>query len=553
MIKENLIELYENSFKTNWELPALTEYTGRERLTYGELAERIALTHRVFDKLGLKPGAKIAVCGKDSANWVVSYMAIITYGAVVVPILSGFNAVDIAHIINHSEAEMLFVSDAIWEHIELEHTHKLRGVVSLDTSKWLDERGDDSLQRTLGNVRDDFHQSYPDGFKAGDLHFPHVPNEAIMELNYTSGTTGFSKGVMLTGNNLAGNVVFGLQQNLHFQGSHVLSFLPLAHAYGCAFDMLTALAAGSHIFILGKLPSPKILVRAMQEVKPHLILSVPLVMEKIYRNQIVPMISKLSVRWTLSVPLLDKLIYNKIRNKLVEAFGGNFKEIILGGAPLNAEVEEFLHRIEFPFTVGYGMTECGPLISYTPWDKFIPGSSGRTLPGIMESKILSEDPENIPGEICVKGENVMQGYFRNPEATAAVFDEDGWLHTGDVGTRSADGTIFIRGRNKTMILTADGQNIYPEEIESKLNNMPYVSESLVMERDGKLVALVYPDYDAIDSMGMSTSDYPRLMEEARVELNKMLARYEQIARITLIPNEFEKTPKRTIKRFLYTQ
>lgn len=553
MIKENLIELYENSFKTNWELPALTEYTGRERLTYGELAERIALTHRVFDKLGLKPGAKIAVCGKDSANWVVSYMAIITYGAVVVPILSGFNAVDIAHIINHSEAEMLFVSDAIWEHIELEHTHKLRGVVSLDTNKWLDERGDDSLQRTLGNVRDDFHQSYPDGFKADDLHFPHVPNDAIMELNYTSGTTGFSKGVMLTGNNLAGNVVFGLRQNLHFQGSHVLSFLPLAHAYGCAFDMLTALAAGSHIFILGKLPSPKIIVRAMQEVKPHLILSVPLVMEKIYRNQIVPMISKLSVRWTLSVPLLDKIVYNKIRNKLVEAFGGNFKEIILGGAPLNAEVEEFLHRIEFPFTVGYGMTECGPLISYTPWDKFIPGSSGRTLPGIMESKILSEDPENIPGEICVKGENVMQGYFRNPEATAAVFDEDGWLHTGDVGTRSADGTIFIRGRNKTMILTADGQNIYPEEIESKLNNMPYVSESLVMERDGKLVALVYPDYDAIDSMGMSTSDYPRLMEEARVELNKMLARYEQIARITLIPNEFEKTPKRTIKRFLYTQ
>ncbi len=553
MIKENLIEIYENSFRDNWELPALTEYTGRERLTYGQLSERIALTHEVFRKLGLKPGAKVAVCGKDSANWVVSYMAIITYGAVVVPILSGFNAVDIAHIINHSEAEMLFVSDHIWEHIELEHTHKIRGVVSLDTNRLLDERGDDSLARTLATVRDDFNKAHPDGFKPENLHFPHVPNEALMELNYTSGTTGFSKGVMLTGNNLAGNVVFGLEQNLHFRGSHVLSFLPLAHAYGCAFDMLTALAAGSHIFILGKLPSPKILVRAMQEVKPHLILSVPLVMEKIYRNQIVPMISKLSVRWTLNVPLLDKLVYSKIRNKLVEAFGGEFKEIILGGAPLNAEVEEFLHRIQFPFTVGYGMTECGPLISYTPWDKFIPGSSGKTLPGIMESKILSDDPENIPGEICVKGENVMMGYFRNPEATAAVLDEDGWLHTGDVGTRSADGTLFLRGRNKTMILTADGQNIYPEEIESKLNNMPYVSESLVMERDGKLVALVYPDYDAIDSTGMSTADYPRLMEEARVELNKMLARYEQITRISLIPNEFEKTPKRTIKRFLYTQ
>lgn len=552
MIKENLIELYAHSFRDNWDRPALTEYTGRENLTYGQLAERIAMTHDLFRKLGIKAGSKVAVCGRDSANWVVSYMSVITYGAVVVPILSGFNAVDIVHILNHCEAELLFVSDPIWEHIEFEHAHKLRGVISLDTRKVLDERGDDSLARMMDELKDTFAVRHPQGYTAADIDFPSVPNDAIMELNYTSGTTGFSKGVMLTGNNLAGNVVFGLSQKLHLPGSHVLSFLPLAHAYGCAFDMLTALAAGSHVFILGKLPSPKILVKAMQDVKPHLILSVPLVMEKIYRNLIVPMISKLSVRWTLSVPLLDKVVYGTIRRKLVEAFGGEFVEIILGGAPLNAEVEEFLYKIKFPFTVGYGMTECGPLISYTPWRDFVPGSSGRTLEGLMESKILSPDPENIPGEICVRGENVMKGYYKNQEATEAVLDSDGWLHTGDMGTRSADGTIFIRGRSKTMILTADGQNIYPEEIESKLNNMPYVAESLIVEREGKLVALVYPDYDALDTTGIPSTQYAELMEQTRTELNKMLARYEQVSRIVLIPNEFEKTPKKTIKRFLYT-
>ena len=375
----------------------------------------------------------------------------------------------------------------------------------------------------------------------------------MLVLNYTSGTTGFSKGVMLTGNNLAGNIVFGMNSKLHYRGSRALSFLPLAHAYGCAFDMLTTLAVGSHVTLLCKMPSPKILLKALDEVKPNLIICVPLILEKIYKNQILPMISKGAMRWTLAVPFLDNIIYTKIRKRLIDAFGGCFEQVIVGGAPLNHEVEDFLHKIKFPFTVGYGMTECGPLISYTHWKDFQPGSSGCTLPGIMETKIESTDPENVPGEICVRGENVMQGYYKNPDATNAVLDKDGWLHTGDMGTRTPDGTIFIRGRYKTMILTSNGQNIYPEEIEAKLNNMPFVSESLVIQRDNHLVALVYPDYDAVDRMGLGVSELPSTMENIRLELNKIVAPYEKIDKITLVPNEFEKTPKRSIKRFLYSQ
>ncbi len=330
-----------------------------------------------------------------------------------------------------------------------------------------------------------------------------------------------------------------------------MAFLPLAHAYGCAFDMLTPLAVGSHITILGKTPSPRILLKALAEVRPNLVITVPLILEKIYKNQILPMISKGTMRWTLAVPFLHSLIYSKIRKKLIDAFGGEFEEVIVGGAPLNHEVEEFLHKIKFPFTVGYGMTECGPLISYTPWRKFIVGSSGKTLP-IMESKIESEDPENIPGEICVRGTNVMKGYYNNPEATEAVLDKDGWLHTGDMGTRSSDGTLFLRGRSKTMILSASGQNIYPEEIEAKLNNMPFVAESLVVERDGKLVGLVYPDFETTDKFGITFNDMDSTMENVRQELNKIVAPYEQLSKIVLMPNEFEKTPKRSIKRFLYT-
>lgn len=356
---------------------------------------------------------------------------------------------------------------------------------------------------------------------------------------------------MLTGGNLAGNVCFGIESGLHFRYSRALAFLPLAHAYGCAFDMLTPLAVGSHITLLGKTPSPRVLMKAMAEVRPNLVICVPLVLEKIYKNQILPMISKGAMRWTLAVPLLDSLVYSKIRKRLIDAFGGEFEEVIVGGAPLNREVEEFLHKIKFPFTVGYGMTECGPLISYTPWREFRPGSSGRTLPS-MESMVMSEDPENIPGEICVRGSNVMQGYYRNPEATEMVLSDNGWLKTGDVGTRSADGTIYIRGRSKTMLLSSSGQNIYPEEIEAKLNNMPFVAESLVVMRDGKLVALVYPDFEQADRLGLTAADLPGEMEKACADLNRLVAPYERVSRIILMPTEFEKTPKRSIKRFLYS-
>ena len=373
----------------------------------------------------------------------------------------------------------------------------------------------------------------------------------VAVINYTSGTTGFSKGVMLTYRNLWGNVSFGAQSRLHFQGSRCLSFLPLAHAYGCAFDMLVPLAVGTHIYVFGKLPTPVLLMKALSEVRPNLVICVPLILEKIYRKQILPMITKRPMRWVLAIPGIDKALYVMIRRKLVEAFGGEFEEVIVGGAPLNHEVEEFLHKIKFPFTVGYGMTECGPLISYTPWRQFVVGSSGMTLPGLMESKILSESPETVPGEICVKGVNVMKGYYKNQEASSAVLDEDGWLHTGDMGTRSSDGIIFIKGRYKTMILSSNGQNIYPEEIEAKLNNMPLVAESLVVERNSRLVALVYPDYEAMDNYGITNAQLPEEMEKVRNELNKLVAPYEKIDKIQLIAQEFEKTPKRSIKRYLY--
>lgn len=549
---ENFVKIYERSFIENWNLPALTEYVSGRSLTYADLATSVAKIHSIFDSIGMKRGAKVAVCGKDSINWVLLYMSTVTYGAVIVPILSEFNPVDVTHIVNHSEAELLFISDSIWEHIDPEALLNVRGVIRLDDFHLLFERGNDELARALRLLNRRFRRLYPDGYTSEHVLYPDVPNSEVVEINYTSGTTGFSKGVMLTGENLAGNVCFGMETMLHFRSSRALAFLPLAHAYGCACDMLTPLAVGSHVTLLGKTPSPRILIKALSEVRPNLVICVPLILEKIYKNQILPLISKGTMRWTLAVPFLDSYIYSKIRKKLVDAFGGEFEEVIVGGAPLNHEVEDFLHKIKFPFTVGYGMTECGPLISYTHWKEFIPGSSGRTLP-TMESKIDSEDPENIPGEICVRGTNVMKGYYKNPEATSAVLDKDGWLHTGDMGTRSSDGTLFLRGRSKTMLLSSSGQNIYPEEIEAKLNNMPFVAESLVVDRDGRLVALVYPDYDALDRFDVSIADLDSTMENIRKELNKLVAPYERITKIILMPNEFEKTPKRSIKRFLYTR
>lgn len=552
MIEENFIKIYEKSFKENWDLPALTDYNTRETFTYGEVAEQIARLHLLFKYCQIRRGDKIALVGRNTPRWCIAFMATVSYGAIIVPILQDFNANDVQHIVNHSDSVLLFAGDLIWENLEVDKLSQLRATISLVDYACLDQRDGECITQCLGDMDKLFKKAYPKGFTRDDVRFAELTNDKVILINYTSGTTGFSKGVMLTGNNLGGNVCFGISSKLHFSGSKCLSFLPLAHAYGCAFDLLVPLAVGTHITLLGKIPSPKILLKALEEVKPNLIICVPLILEKIYRKQILPMLNKRPLKWALNVPLLDSRIYGQVRKKLVDAFGGRFEQVIVGGAPLNAEVEAFLHRIKFPFTVGYGMTECGPLISYTHHSEFIPRSSGRILEGYMQVKIDSSDPELIPGEICVRGENVMAGYYKNQEATEKVIDKDGWLHTGDMGTVNNDDTIFIKGRYKTMILGASGQNIYPEEIESKLNNMPFIMESLVIEKDGRLVALVYPDYEAVDDYGIANEDLPVAMEEIRKNLNKEVAPYEQIAKIHLYPTEFEKTPKRSIKRYLYT-
>lgn len=552
MIQENFIKLYEKSFRENWELPCYSNYGEREKYTYGEVAQEIARLHLLFRHCQLRRGDKIAVIGKNNARWAIAYMATVTYGGIVVPILQDFHPNDVHHIVNHSESVFLFTSDNIWEHLEEDRMEGLRAVFSLTDYHCLYQRDGENIQQFLQELDNEMQEQYPQGFRREDITYTDLSNDKVMLLNYTSGTTGFSKGVMLTGNNLAGNVVFGIRSGLLSRGERVLSFLPLAHAYGCAFDFLTATAVGTHVTFLGKIPSPKILLKAFEEVKPNLIITVPLVIEKIYKNAVQPIISKRTMKWALNIPLLDAQIYGQIRKKLVDALGGRFKEVIIGGAAINPEVEEFFHRIKFPFTVGYGMTECAPLISYAPWEKFVLTSSGRVLDGIMEARIVRQHPDDPIGEIQVRGENVMVGYYKNPEATREAFTDDGWLRTGDLGTLDADNNLFIRGRSKTMILSSNGQNIFPEEIEARLNNLPFVLESLIVERDKKLVALVYADYEALDSLGLNNDESRNaIMEENLKTLNNSVAAYERVSRIQLFPTEFEKTPKRSIKRYLY--
>lgn len=557
----DLITIYQDSFRNNFTLPALSDY-GSKALTYGAMARRIARVHLFYSQIGLRPGDKVALLGRNSANWVIDFMATITYGAVIVPILHEFNPADASNIIRHSDATVLFVSESIWEKLSLDDLHDINCVISIESRKVIAERPErfatgrsqrNIPSKIIHNLTRTFNRKYSGGFNPDCINYTPQPDDSTAVINYTSGTTGFSKGVMLTYRNLWGNVAFGIRSRLHYEGSKVLSFLPLAHAYACAFDMLVPLAVGTHITILGRQPTPQILVPAMKKVRPSLVICVPLVLEKIYKKLILPMISRPALRWVLAVPMLDKAVYSRIRSKLIDAFGGNFEEVIVGGAPLNPEVEAFLQRIHFPFTVGYGMTECGPLISYSPWRRFVPGSSGRTLRGLMQARILAGDKDDM-GEILVRGVNVMKGYYKNPEATEAVLESDGWLHTGDMGTLGEpdNRTVFIRGRYKTMILTASGQNIYPEEIEAKLNNMPFVNESLVIERGHGLVGLIYPDIDAVASQGLNREQTLKIMEENRVELNKLVAPYERIDSIELLDEPFAKTPKQSIKRFLYS-
>jgi long-chain acyl-CoA synthetase len=551
MLDVNLIKIYERSFRENRELPALTDYFKKETFSYYEMAKEIAKIHLLLAKAGVKQGDKIALLGRANPRWCITYLATITYGAVIVPILQDFNNNDIIHIVNHSESRLMFVGDNYWDGIEPGQVERIEAVFSLTDFHCIFERdGHHHLSKYQKDISKHFREVYPNGFSADDISYPDVPNDRVVLLNYTSGTTGYSKGVMLTVNNLTANVQFAIDEKLYSRGSRLLSFLPLAHAYGCAFDFLSPISEGTHITLLGKIPAAKILLEAMREVRPHIICCVPLILEKIYRKQVAPMLEKGTMRTALKIPLIDQAIYSTIRKKLIDVFGGAVGQFIVGGAAISPETEAFLMKIKFPLTVGYGMTETAPLISYINWTQFKPGSVGRFLQNYLEVRIDSPDPAHIAGEIVVRGECVTAGYYKNDEATAEVL-RDGWLHTGDIGTMDPDGTIYIRGRSKTMILTSAGQNIYPEEIEAKLNNLHLVMESLVIEREGRLVAMVYPDYETAQTEGVADESIPEIMERNLAELNSLVAPYERVANIIIYPTEFEKTPKKSIRRYLY--
>ena len=549
--------MYERSFRENRELPALTDYFKGEEFSYFSMAKQIAKLHLLFEKAGVKTGDKVAVLGRNNPRWCMAYIATLTYGAVVVPILQDFNANDIMHIINHSDSKLLFVGDNYWDVIDEERIPEVDAVFSLTDYHCIYEKNGTSLTRFVKDITRHYRKRYPKGFSAEDISYPQIGNDALALVNYTSGTTGYSKGVMLSVNNLTGNVLFALNavnidtgRPYFYRCGRTLSFLPLAHAYGCAFDFLTPLAAGGHITLLGKIPAPKILIEAMKDVKPTAICCVPLVLEKVYRKQIQPLLEKGPMSLAMKIPLLNTAIYSVIRSKMMEAFGGNVGVFIVGGAPMNQETEDFLMKIKFPITIGYGMTECAPLISFAPDNEFKAGSVGRYLKDLLEVKIDSPEPSRTAGEILVRGEHVMLGYYKNGKATFDVL-KDGWLHTGDMGTMDEDGTIYIRGRSKTMILGQSGQNIYPEEIEAKLNNLYLVMESLVVEREGRLVALVYPDFDQAQADGVDNEQLSEIMKRNLEELNTLVAPYEKVSSITIYPTEFEKTPKKSIRRYLY--
>ncbi|MBO7300624.1 MAG: AMP-binding protein [Tidjanibacter sp.] len=550
MVKENLIRMYEASFRANAELPALTDYFKKSTLTYFQVAEKVAKYHLAFEKYGILAGEKVALIGRNTPMWVTAYASTITYGAVIVPILQDFNPIDVVNIVNHSDSRILLLSRDVWEKLEVEKFEKLEAIVDYESLETIWEREENTFAPIMNNIDTLFAERYPEGFKVEDICYPEVANDKVCIISYTSGTTGFSKGVMLTVNNVTSNVVFAIEYKFHYRGSRVLGILPLAHAFGCAFDMLTPLATGSHITLLGKLPAAPILLKALKDVKPDLLLTVPLLIEKIVKGKVMPTLQKQPVKTLTKIPLLNKVIFKKVRTQLMDAFGGALTELIMGGAALNSDVEKLLKKIELPFTVGYGMTECAPLICYAHHTTYKSLSCGRLVPG-MEMKIDSKDPNNIPGEICVRGDNVTCGYYKNQEATDATFDEEGWFHTGDMGILDKEGNCFIRGRCKTMLLSNNGQNIYPEEIEAKLNNLEAVVESLIVEEEGKLVALVVPNYEMAQKEGWSTTQLKELMNENLKKLNTLVAPYERVSAIKMCAAEFEKTPKRSIRRNLY--
>ena len=549
MIKERLIGYIEQSIRKNWDIEALSNYK-EKGYTYREIAEKILRLQIFFKDSGIKEGDKIALVGRNSANWCVVYLASVTYGAVIVPILPDFKSDDLNNLVNHSDAALLFVDDKIFEGLDIDKLPLIQAAISIDDFSVITARTDEIKIKYLA-TEEKFIKAYP-SLRKEDVKFSDITNDKLAVISYTGGTTGFSKGVMITHNSLAANIRFA-QTHMPLQpGDPLVSFLPLAHTYGCAFEFLFPFTIGCHITILSKTPSPQIVVQAFKEIRPRLILSVPLVIEKIFKKQLLPVISKPHMKLLLAIPGINKIIKGKIREKLVETFGGRFREIVIGGAAFNAEAEKFFRKIGFPFTVGYGMTECGPLISYTSWNTTKLGGSGKPV-DTLEVTIDSSDPQKEIGEIILRGENVMLGYYKNEKATREIIDENGWMHTGDLGIMDNEGNIFIKGRSKSMLLGPSGKNIFPEEIEAVINNMDYVSESLVIMDDGKLVGLIHPDFDMLKKDNISDEKFAEMLDGIRKSVNDKIPEFMAVTKFRINPEEFAKTPKRSIKRFLYTK
>lgn len=548
-MESKLIGLIEDSIRKNWDSKAFTDFNG-ETLQYKDVARKIAKIHLVYEHIGIRQGDKIAVCGRNSGNWCVAFLATLTYGAVAVPILHEFKPDNIHNIVNHSGSRLLFVGDQVWENLNEECMPDLEGIICLKDFILVSSRNE-QLSYARENLNALYGQKYPMMFLRDHVTYPREMSEdTLAVINYTSGTTGFSKGVMLPYRSLVSNVLF-CQRSIGLQpGDNIVSMLPLGHVFGLVYDFLFGVCSGAHLYFLTRMPSPKIIMTTVAEIRPRVISCVPLVIEKVIKQQVLPKIDNKLGKLLLRIPIINDKIKEKAREESLRLFGGNLKEVIIGGAPFNAQVEAFVRSIRFPYSIGYGMTECGPIICHSPWDEILYTSCGKAADG-MELKVNSPDPEHIPGELLCRGRNTMLGYYKNPEATADVIDRDGWLHTGDMAVIDKDGNCFLKGRCKNMLLGASGQNIYPEEIESRLNNMAYVNESLVVMADGKLVALIYPDMNEGLKDKLNETELLRQLELARQELNKELPPYSQITRIILQNEEFEKTAKKSIKRYLY--
>lgn len=542
-------KMFEKAFRDNWDCLALSNYKGTT-IFYRDLAERIAKIHILFEHCGLKQGDKVAICGRNQVNWAVSFLATMTYGAVPVPLLHEFKPGNIHHLVNHSEAKILFVDSTVWEGLSEAEMPDVQAITRIDTFRLI-YAANEKICYAREHLNSLFGEKYPESFGPECLnYYEDSPNELAL-INYTSGTSGFSKGVMIPYRTIQSNVEFAKVAVPSLNNtSNVVAMLPSAHMYGLMFEVLYEILCGAHIHFLTRIPSPKIIMQALDEIKPDLVVSVPLVIEKIYKNKVRPILEKNGIRQLLRLPLLDQVILNKVKSELVNAFGGRFYEVIIGGAAFNKDVEDFFKKIHFPFTVGYGMTECGPIIAYDGWDTVKLYSCGKVAPN-LEIKIDSADPENIPGEVMVRGENVFLGYYKNEEATKAVFTEDGWFKTGDMGVVDKDGYLFLKGRCKCMILGPSGQNIYPEEIETVINSLSYVVDSLVIEDNGGLTALIYPDFQLAENDGLSPEQLQSRIESLVKSANDLLPNYAKVKNVEIMPEDFERTPKKSIKRYLY--